>query len=117
MNFENPTQKAEKEPRWLSLDEILEKVSSFIDIEKYPSPLIRYRENGLVELVEYLIKNDDGTTSELGYRLKGKRSQNTTIDIGHFEGAPEDGVWLGGGGTLSDYDELSGEWTDVKGVK
>ena len=117
MNFDIPTPAAEKEPAWLSLKQIIEKMSSFIPMEKCGDPVIKEREDRVIELVEYQVNHDDGTSSEFAYRLKGPRSQNTTIDIAHFQGKPEDGDWLGGGGTLSNYDEISGTWTDVEGVK
>lgn len=117
MNFDKPTPVSEKEPRWLSLEEIVGKMSTFIDKSKCKPPRIEKREDGLVKLVEYEARNEDGSTSVFAYRLKGPRSANTTIDIAHFRGNPDDGDWLGGGGTLSNYDEVSGIWTDIKDVK
>jgi hypothetical protein len=117
MHFENVIPAQENEPHWLSFEEIVEKMSSFIEIEKCSSPRIEKREDGIVKLVEYEVKDEDGNTSVFGYRIKGPRSSNTTIDIAHFEGNPDDGNWLGGGGTLSNYDEVAGKWTDVEGVK
>lgn len=116
MNFDKPTPALEKEPRYLSLEEIVGKMSSFIDKSRCKPPRIEKREDGLVKLVEYETRNEDGSTSVFAYRLKGPRSLNTTIDIGHFRGNPDDGDWLGGGGTLSNYDEVSEKWTDVNGV-
>jgi hypothetical protein len=120
MNFENQTPASEKEPHWLTLEEIQGKMNSLIDTrggkcEK--SPRIEKREDGLVKLVEYEVKNEDGSTAVFAYRLKGPKSANTTIDLAHFRGNPDDGDWLGAGGTLSNYDEGTGKWTDVEGVK
>lgn len=76
-------------------------------------PRIETRPDGLVTLVEYEIKNGDGSISVFAYRLVGSRSLNTVINIAHFRGNPDEGDWLGGN-TLSNYDEKTGLWTDVK---
>lgn len=118
MSFENPTPKTEREPHWLTLDEIQDKMNSFIDTRvgnRLKPPQVERRPDGLVTLVEHEIRNNDGSTSVFAYRLIGPKSKMTTIDIAHFRGDPDDGDWLGGG-TLSDYDEKTGRWTDIKGV-
>jgi hypothetical protein len=114
MNFNiPPTPTPEKEPHWLSLEEIVGKMNNFIDTARYKPLRVENRPDGLVKLIEYQVVSEDGSTSVFTYRLIGPRSANTTIDIAHFRGNPDDGDWLGGGGTLSNYDEETGKWTDI----
>ena len=116
MTFEHPTPNIEKEPHFLTLDEIVGKMNSLIDTRTGrcdKEPRIKRREDGLVTLVEYEIRNDDGNTSLLTFNAPGPRSHDTEIVISHFRGDPDDGDFLGGGGTLARYDEQTGIWTAV----
>lgn len=118
MNFNIPsTPPVEREPHWLTLEEICGKMKSFIGTRKYNSPRIKRLDDGLVTLVEYEAKNEDGSISVFSYIKAGPKSLNTVINVAHFRGNPDDGDWLGGGGTLSNYDEKTGKWSDVEGIK
>lgn len=112
MNFDVATPPAEQEPHWLTLEEIIGKMGAFIDTKKC-EPTIKRREDGLVIKVEYEIENGDGTTFVYTYITVGPRSANTVINFAHFRGNPDDGDYLPDYGTLSNYSEATGLWSDV----
>jgi len=112
---EAPMPTMEKEPHFLSLEEVQGKMNSLIDTRtgrREKPPRIEKRQDGLATLVEYEIRNDDGSVWLISYRAVGERSANTTIEIIRFRGEPDDGDYLDGF-VLADYDEASGRWKDV----
>lgn len=116
MSFENLTPAAEKEPKFLSLEEVKAKIEKLCGQEN--PEVIRTLEDGKgVYLHEVVTIDDKGDASLFSYRRPNDDPKlevaNTLIDITYFEGSVESGMSVGGH-TLSNYDETSGEWTDTK---
>lgn len=116
MNFENPTPTPEKEPRILSLEEVKIKIEKLSGKENPEIVRTLEDENG-VYLHEVVTVDDKGDVSLFSYRRSGNfqetKTAHTVIDVAYFIGPVEDGMCVGGD-TLSNYDENSGEWADIK---
>ncbi|MDP2788945.1 MAG: hypothetical protein Q8O46_02745 [bacterium] len=116
MNFENPTPAQEKEPRILSLGEIKAKIEKLCDKEN-PEILRTLEDEKGIYLHEVATTDDKGDASLFSYRRSGNyqetKTASTVVDVAYFVGPIEDGMCVGGD-TLSNYDENSGEWADIK---
>lgn len=116
MNFENPTPAAEKEPRFLSLEEVKAKIEKLCGKEN-PEVVRTLEDEKSVYLHEVVTVDDQGDASLFSYRRVGdhpeSKAAQTVIDVAYFVGPVEDGMCVGGD-TLSNYDETSGEWMDTK---
>lgn len=116
MSFENPTPAAEKEPKFLSLEEVKAKIEKLCGQEN-PEVIRTLEDEKGVYLHEVVTIDDKGDASLFSYRRVGdypeSKTTNTLIDVAYFVGPVEDGMCVGGD-TLSNYDEASGEWTDTK---
>ena len=131
----------EKGPRPLSLDEIKTKITALIP-KKNQDPVLTLEEDGMVVdkdrnlptkerletlrtledkdgiyLHEVVFIDETGDTTLYSYRRAGDyaelRAANTVIDAAYYMGAMKDDICIGGD-TLSNYDESTGQWTDVK---
>lgn len=116
MNFENPIPAAEKEPKFLSLEEVKAKIEKLCGKEN-PEVVRTLEDEKGVYLHEVVIVDDKGDASLFSYRRPNNNPKlavaNILVDITYFEGSVESGMPVGGH-TLSNYDEVSGEWTDTK---
>jgi hypothetical protein len=116
MNFENPTPAPEKEPHLLSLEEIKVKIESLSGQEN-PEVLRTLEDEKGVYLYEVVTVDDKGDASIFSYRRSGNyqetKAANTLVDVTYFVGPVEDDMCVGGD-TLSDYDDVTGKWTDAK---
>jgi hypothetical protein len=116
MNFEHPTPAAEKEPRILSLAEIKAKIESLCGQEN-PQILRTLEDEKGVYLHEVVTTDDQGDASVFSYRRAGDTQEskvaNTLVDVAYFVGPLEDDMPMGGT-TLSNYDEITGKWSDAK---
>ena len=116
MNFENPTPAPEKEPRILTLEEIKIKIEKLCGKENPEIVRTLEDENG-VYLHEVVTMDDKGDASLISYRRSGNyqetKAAHTVIDVAYFIGPLSGGMCVGGD-TLSDYDENSDKWTDIK---
>ncbi len=116
MKFEIPTPTAEKEPRFPSSEEIKAKIEKLCGQEN-PEVIRTLEDEKGVYLHEVVIIDGKGDTSLFSYRRSGNfletKAAHTEINVAYFLGPITDGMCVGGD-TLSDYDENSGEWIDVK---
>ncbi len=132
---------SEKGPRILSLDEIKAKLETLIP-KKTQSSILTLEEGGAVidqdknlptrerletlrtledkngvYLHETVFIDESGDTTLYSYRRAGDyaelRAANTVFDAAYYMGAMKDDICVGGD-TLSNYDEHTGKWTDVK---
>lgn len=107
---------AEKEPRFLSLEEAKAKIEKLCGQEN-PEIVRTLEDEKGVYLHEVVTVDDQGDVSLFSYRRSGNyqetKAANTLVDVAYFIGPVEDGMCVGGD-TLSNYDENSGEWTDTK---
>lgn len=127
MNFDIPKPTQEKEPRWLSLEEVKSELSRLREKEQFRaiSEVERMKENEKgVYLYEIVATDEKGDTAVYIYQVAGgflsdlkitpeSRARSIVISVGYFKGSLDDGNWQSGY-TLSDYDENSGKWTDAK---
>ncbi len=142
MNLENLTPVSEQEPRFLSLEEIKAKIETLIP-KKNQDLVFDLKEDGTVidkdrnlptkerlevlrtledkdgiYLHEVVFIDETGDTTLYSYRRAGNyaelRAANTVIDAAYYMGSLKDDVCIGGD-TLSNYDESTDQWTDVKG--
>ncbi|MEI9966864.1 MAG: hypothetical protein WDN67_04545 [Candidatus Moraniibacteriota bacterium] len=116
MNFENPTSPAEKEPHFPSLEEIKSEIERLTGNEN-PEPLRSLEDEKGIYLYEVVTFDEQGDGSVYSYRRSGNYAETktsvTVIEVAHFIGKPEEGMFVGGN-TLSNYDEEVGEWVDEK---
>jgi len=116
---ENPAPATEREPRFPSLEEVIAQMKILIGQEDLKEERRKEGEDG-VQLYEVsLIENLNGheITSVYTYRkADGNRVLVTSIDVAYCNGSPDDNDWLPGGYTISEYDELTGEWRKASGI-
>ena len=116
MDFENQTPAQEKEPRFLTLEEVKAKIEGIINQEN-PETVRALEDEKGVYLYEVVTIDDKGDASLISYRRSGNfqetKTARTVVDVAYFIGPVEDDMCVGGD-TLSDYDETSGIWTDAK---
>ena len=116
MNFETTIPTLEKEPRFLTPEEIKVKIERLINQEN-PEIIRTLKDEKGVYLHEVVTIDDKGDASLFSYRRSGNFQEttaaNTMINVAYFIGPLADDMCVGGD-TLSDYDENSGEWTDAK---
>lgn len=117
MNFESPIPNQEREPRFLSLEEIIAKIETFSGKENVEILRTLEDEKG-VYLHEVVSVDQEGDASVFTYRRAGKyaeslEARNTVIDVAYYSGLEEEGILLGAA-TLLDYDERFGQWTENK---
>jgi hypothetical protein len=126
MSIENPTPTPEKEPRWLSLEEIKSELSRLRAKESFKavSEVERTKENEKgVQLYEVVATDEKGDTAIYIYQKMGyvssdlgisKRAEarSTVITVAYFKGDPANTDYQGGW-QLSDYDDTTGKWTDT----
>ncbi len=108
MNFEKPTPKKEREPHFLSLEEIQLKIAELCGQEN-PKVLRTLEEEKGIYLHEVVTIDESGDASVFSYRRAGtypEMSRSITgIDVVYYVGPVEDGMAVGGD-TL--YDEKNG---------
>jgi hypothetical protein len=116
MNFEHLTPATEKEPYTLSLAEIKAKIEVLCGQED-PKILRALEDERGVYLYEVVTTDNQGDASVFSYRRAGDSQEskvaNTLVDVAYFVGPLEDDMPMGGT-TLSNYDEMTGEWSDEK---
>lgn len=118
MNFDVPTPKAEKEPRIPTLEELRYKVKGFIEKsgQKDMKEERIFAEGPNVYFYEVSATDDNGDAYLYQYTRKGQFEHSsataTVIEVAYYTGRLEDGMCTGGS-TASNYDETSGQWTDV----
>ncbi|MFZ1719754.1 MAG: hypothetical protein WAU28_00205 [Candidatus Moraniibacteriota bacterium] len=116
MNFETSIPAPEKEPRFLTLEEIKARIEKLCGQEN-PETVRTLEDEKGVYLHEVVTIDEKGDASLFSYRRSGNfqetKSAHTVIDAAYFIGPLADGMCVGGD-TLSDYDENSGIWTDAK---
>jgi len=113
--FENPTPSIEKEPRILSLEEVKAKMESLIGQENFEVLRTLEDEKG-VYLYEVSTVDEAGDASQYTYKRENNHpktfSIQTFIDVAYYAGTVEDGYPYNAE-KLSDYDETTGQWTDM----
>lgn len=116
MNFDIPKPAAENEPRLPSLAEINAQIERLCGRENQEVLRTLEDEKG-VYLLDVVVVDDQGDTSLYSYRRSGNYPETktavTVIDVAYFIGAVGDGMCVGGD-VLSNYDETSAQWTDIK---
>ncbi|MDP2629817.1 MAG: hypothetical protein Q8P56_00225 [Candidatus Uhrbacteria bacterium] len=119
MNFDNPTPSPEKEPHSPSLEEIRYRINSFVE----KSGQKNAREIRVLAQGETVYHYELATTDKRGddylylYKRKGlypdSQALTTTVEVTYFIGSLQTNIACGGD-TLSNYDENSGRWIDIK---
>ncbi|MFZ3031629.1 MAG: hypothetical protein WA082_01190 [Candidatus Moraniibacteriota bacterium] len=118
MSFENPTPTPEKEPRIPTLEELRYKVKGFIERtgQKNMKEERIFAEGKDVYFYEVSATDEQGDAYLYQYTRKGEfehaKASATVVEVGYYIGRLEDGMCVGGS-TASNYDDASGQWTDV----
>lgn len=115
MNFDIPTAAAEKEPLIPSLEEVKAQIERLGCKEGLEVRMLE-DEKG-VYLYEVVTLDEKGDATLYMYRRAGiykeTRAAETEIEVAYFNGPLEDDMCVGGE-NLSEYDDLTGTWTDAR---